>query len=110
MCIRDSNKALSRYHQLKAEQAAGYDFSEGQLNDLGYVLLQEEHVQAAIAAFELNVEAFPKSPNALDSLAEALISNGQKRAATKLLKQALEIDPNFASAKQQLAKLNGAKL
>lgn len=107
---QDINKALSTYHQLKADQAAGYDFSEGQLNDLGYVLLQEEHVQAAIAAFELNVEAFPKSPNALDSLAEALISNGQKRAATKRLKQALEIDSNFASAKQQLAKLNDAKL
>ncbi|MCG9758993.1 hypothetical protein L1D50_07720 [Pseudoalteromonas sp. Isolate6] len=75
------------------------------MNDLGYALLGEEKNAAAIAAFELNVEAFPRSANGLDSLAEALIADNQLKRAKAILKQAMLLDPNLESAKKQLASL-----
>ncbi|NKC21200.1 MULTISPECIES: tetratricopeptide repeat protein [Pseudoalteromonas] len=75
------------------------------MNDLGYALLGEEKNAAAIAAFELNVGAFPGSANGLDSLAEALIADNQLKRAKAILKQAMLLDPNLESAKKQLASL-----
>ncbi|AUJ72466.1 serine hydrolase domain-containing protein [Pseudoalteromonas sp. NC201] len=98
-------EARSQYNRLKADRYNDYDFSEAQLNDLGYALLGEEKNAAAIAAFELNVEAFPSSANGLDSLAEALIADNQLKRAKAILKQAIVLDPNLESAKQQLASL-----
>lgn len=98
-------EARSQYNRLKADRYNDYDFSEAQLNDLGYALLGEEKNAAAIAAFELNVEAFPSSANGLDSLAEALIADNQLKRAKAILKQAIVLDPNLESAKKQLASL-----
>ena len=71
-------------------------FTENQMNAWGYELLNQNRLAEAVAAFELNVEFFPNSANALDSLAEGFERDGK-------LKQAAE---NYEKA-YKLAEKNG---
>src|SRR6185369_15707249 len=65
---------IAQYRDLKAKQAATYDFSESELNQLGYRLLQAGKLKEAVEIFKLNVEAYPQAPNTYDSLAEAYMN------------------------------------
>ena len=62
---------------------------ERSLNGLGYYFLQKKDVEKAIEAFELNIQYYPKSPNAYDSLADALEAKGLLEEALKTLDKAL---------------------
>ena len=98
--------AVARYRKLKAEQPEQFDFREPQLNVLGYALMNEaKKLPEAIEVFKLNVEAYPKSSNAFDSLAEAYASNGQKALAIQNYEQALALNPKNANAAKRLEKL-----
>lgn len=73
--------ALSQYQQLKKNNYDQYDFSEAQLNNLGYQLLYAGKFTEAIAILKLNTRNFPKSPNTYDSLAEAFLKSGDTTLA-----------------------------
>lgn len=77
--------ALSHYQGLKktyAEKGA-YDFSERSLNNFGYEVLEKKDTAAAIRVFTLNAQAFPKSANVWDSLAEAYMKAGDMKTAKR---------------------------
>ena len=97
--------AIAQYREAKRSEPDAWDFSETQLNLLGYALLGERKVEDAIAVFKLNAEAFPQSGNVYDSLAEALAAAGQKEQAIKNYARSLELDPTNRNAADQLAKL-----
>jgi CubicO group peptidase (beta-lactamase class C family) len=97
--------AAARYRELKATSTAEFDFGEGQLNNLGYELLQQKRTDDAIEVFKLNVEAFPESGNCYDSLAEAYMKAGQKDLAIKNYAKSLELNPKNRHAVDQLATL-----
>ncbi len=97
--------ATARYRELKASRAAEFDLTEGQLNTLGYELLQQKRTADAIEVFKLNVEAFPESGNGYDSLAEAYMKAGEKDLAIKSYAKSLELDPRNRNAVDQLATL-----
>ena len=59
---------IAHYRDLKAKQAATYDFAESELNRLGFMLSQTGKTKEAIALFKLNLESYPKSTTALDML------------------------------------------
>jgi hypothetical protein len=50
----------------------GYDFSEPELNGVGYALLGRRDIAGAIRVFELNAQQFPMSSNVFDSLGEGV--------------------------------------
>lgn len=83
--------AIGQYKQLKQNEPDKYDFSEAQLNNLGYKLIGENRIDEAIRIFRLNVEAYPESPNTYDSLAEALRLNGKLEESAKLYEKVLAI-------------------
>ena len=60
------------YEQLRTTAGTRYDFSEAELNRLGYTLLDKQRNGDAIRVFEVNVRQFPTSSNAFDSLGDAL--------------------------------------
>ncbi len=60
--------AVKQYHDLKAAQPTIYNFDEGELNSLGYRILNAKKFSDAIRIFQLNVEAYPRSSNVYDSL------------------------------------------
>jgi CubicO group peptidase (beta-lactamase class C family) len=105
---KDVQAAITQYRDLKANQKDAYDFSEGQLNGLGYQLMQMKRVKDAIEIFKLNVEMFPRSSNPHDSLAEAYMENGDKTLAIQNYKKALELNPKNTNAAEKLKKLESA--
>jgi len=52
------DSAVAQYHRLKREPPDAYNFSESELNRLGYQLLNHGKAQEAIVIFKLNAEIF----------------------------------------------------
>jgi len=97
---------VAQYRELKAKQTATYDFAEGELNRLGYQLLRTGKSKEAIEIFKLNVEAYPKSSNTYDSLAEAYVSSNDRELAIQNYKKSLELNPNNTNATEALKRLS----
>ncbi len=99
--------AVAEYRKLKAENSPAFDFSERELNTLGYQLLGKKRTKDAIEIFKLNVEMFPKSANPYDSLAETYLADEQKDLALANYKKAVELDPTNANALHIVKRLEG---
>jgi CubicO group peptidase (beta-lactamase class C family) len=97
--------AKTLYETIEKSRSTEFDLTEGQLNNLGYELLQQKKNAEAIEVFKLNVEAFPESGNTYDSLGEAYMKAGQKELAIKSYAKSLELNPNNRNAVDQLATL-----
>lgn len=99
--------AINEYRDLKAHQMGAYDFSESELNGLGYALLRMKKVDEAVKILELNVEMYPASANTYDSLGEAFMAQGNREKAIANYRKSLELNPNNLNAVEQLKKLGG---
>ena len=97
--------AVAEYRDLKAKQAATYDFSEPQLNALGYRLMQTGKLKEAVEIFKLNVEAYPQAFNPYDSLAEAYMNLNERELAITNYKKSIELNPKNTGAIENLKKL-----
>ena len=99
--------AVAEYRRLKAGNNAMYDFSENELNTLGYQLFNQERTKDAIEIFKLNVEMFPQASNPYDSLGEAYLKDGQKELALANYKKSVELNPGNAGAVQVIKRIEG---
>lgn len=99
--------AVAEYRRLKAENSPTFDFSETELNTLGYQLLGKKRTKDAIEILKLNAEMFPKSANVYDSLGEAYLADNQKDLALASYKKAVELNPANAVALQIVKRLEG---
>ena len=97
--------AIEQYMELKKDQPDSFTFVENDLNMLGYQLLWRDMKDEAIEVFKLNIQAYPKSANPYDSLAEAYLASGDEKLAIENYEKAVSIDPNFSSAVDALKKL-----
>jgi tetratricopeptide (TPR) repeat protein len=80
-------------------------FTEIETNILGYRLMQQGNLPAAIEVFKLNVEAYPKSFNVYDSLAESYMNAGQNELAIEFYEKSLELNPANTNGIDMLKKL-----
>lgn len=108
LSTRGIDAAVEQYHALKSTQADAYNFDEDELNSLGYQLLSKKNFKDAIRILQLNVEAYPQSGNAYDSLAEAYMDSGDNGLAIANYQKSLQLDPSNGNAVQMLKKLNSA--
>lgn len=100
--------AVKQYRELKASApSASYNFDEDQLNGLGYQLINQKKFGEATHIFQLNVEAYPQSSNAYDSLGEAYMDAGDKERAIANYRKSLELNPKNANGAAMLRKLEG---
>lgn len=101
----------SAYETAKSEIASikerknDYYFLENELNNLGYKLLGENKLEAAIAAFKINVDKFPNSANVYDSYGEAQMKAGNKELAIENYEMSLKLNPQNDNAKEMLKEL-----
>ncbi len=96
---------IAQYRELKAKESATYDFSEPELNSLGYRLMGAGKLKEAVEIFKLNVEAYPEAFNTYDSLAEAYMNSNEHELAVKNFKKSLELNPKNTNAVEMLKKL-----
>lgn len=102
---RGVDAGIALYQQLRTAEPARFDFSEQELNGLGYALLEQRRPADAIRIFELNLRQFPNSANAFDSLGDAFHRHGKRTEAVKAYSRAVELDPSNANAREKLSKL-----
>jgi tetratricopeptide (TPR) repeat protein len=84
-----------------------FQYSEHQINSLGYDFINQGNYKMAISILKYNATTFPNSSNAFDSLGEAYMKNGQKDMAIENYEKSLELNPNNTNAKEMLKQLKG---
>ena len=102
---RDADAAVTQYRELKRTNPNGYNFDEGALNRLGYMLLEKGRNADAVTIFKLNVEEYPKSSNVYESLADAYAKDGQKQQAIANYHKSVELDLKNQNAANKLKEL-----
>jgi dienelactone hydrolase len=114
-------RARQLYDQAKSRDTGVVLFPEAETNLLGYSLLQAGSIKDAIAVFQLNVEAYPRSANACDSLSDGYLAMGNKEEALKYAQKAIDLldtDPNATlefkrlvreGAEKKIKELRGGK-
>ena len=83
---------------------------EARLNALGYQLLNRGSRDEAVRILAYNVRRFPKSFNALDSLAEAYLIRGDRDEAIKHYRMAVAINPGDTDYAKRVLANSKAKL
>jgi len=78
---------------------------ESSINAMGYRLLENGEIEAAIKVFDLNTGTFPLSANAWDSLAEAIMAKGDHEMAIWYYRVSLKFDPESINAAQMIEQL-----
>jgi len=78
---------------------------EGAINMMGYGFLQGGQVQEAVEVFLANVELFPDSWNAFDSLAEAYAKLGNIERAIHYYEASLLLNPKNEAGAKKLSEL-----
>jgi tetratricopeptide (TPR) repeat protein len=81
--------------------------AEGGVNRLGYEFLPDDP-ETAIELFRLNVELYPQSGNAYDSLGEAYMIAGDRDLAIENYRRSLELDPANENAVEKLRELGAS--
>lgn len=98
----DVIEELLRQHQDDGEILATV---ESRLNAAGYSAAFAGDFELAERILALNTELFPDSANTWDSLAEVTLYLGDRDRALALYHKALEVDPEFSNAKQQIERI-----
>lgn len=105
LSANDLPSAVKLYRAFKADSTNTYVNTERSINNLGYRLLEMKRLEHALEIFKLNVESYPQSANAYDSLAEAYMMNGNKELAVKNYERSLVLNPANSNAVEILRKL-----
>jgi predicted alpha/beta superfamily hydrolase len=83
---------------------------EARINALGYQLLNRGALAEAVRVLAYNVKRFPKSFNALDSLAEAYLASGDRENALKYYRLAVAGNPGDTDFAKRILANSKAKL
>ncbi|MBS1532183.1 MAG: beta-lactamase family protein [Bacteroidetes bacterium] len=96
--------ALAHFNELKSD-TAHYYLDEGEMNSLGYAMLNDSHASEALEVIRLNTILFPASWNTYDSYADMLAKAGKKEEAIMMYKKAVQMNPKDDDGKQALKQL-----
>jgi len=91
------------------QKDAGFELTEGDMNEFGFILMAKQKYNDAVAIFKLNISRYPNSGNLYDSLAEAYVKTGDKKLAIENFKKCVELNPKNEYAAEQLKKLEAEK-
>jgi dienelactone hydrolase len=108
--------AAQLFREERKRDRDAFLFPESMLNQLAYTRLQAGEKDDALELFKLNVEAYPTSSNAQDSLADGYFALGQNALALAAEQKCLELLPadtindQFKAALREAAEQKIAKL
>lgn len=99
-------KAIETHYSLKENFKNEYGFENpSELNKLGYELLREKKIDAAIKIFSLNVNEFPNISNTYDSRGEAYFIKKEYLLSKNDYLKVLDLEPTNQNAKTMLLKI-----
>ncbi len=102
----DVEKAVGQARRYKEINPSWTFYPENAVNEIGYRFLYAlNRPQIALEIFKLNVDMNPRSGNAYDSYAEALVVLDRIEEAIESYEKALELDPQNENAKKMIDDL-----
>lgn len=108
------SKARQIYDETRKTDKKTVIFSEEDLNQFGYELLQGGRAKDAIVVFKMNNEEYPNSANTYDSLSDGYLADGNNDEALRLAEKTLEMLAKDTQApdefKQQVRESAEAKI
>jgi 2-polyprenyl-3-methyl-5-hydroxy-6-metoxy-1,4-benzoquinol methylase len=104
------DQARARFAEIRTKQAGEFAVVEKEFITLGYKLMRGRKLEEAKAVFQMNLEAFPDSWNAWDSLAESHFAIGETDLAEKAYVKSMELNPKNENAKGFLSHIRGGRL
>ena len=93
------------YVAYKSDPPTAALYTEPLVNAMGYALMNQGQLDAAVRLFELNADSYPNSFNTWDSLAESHMNKGDDAKAIELYTKSLEINPGNQNATDMIAKI-----
>jgi CubicO group peptidase (beta-lactamase class C family) len=106
VAVRGLGPAVQFTDSLAQVHDSTYDFSEPELNELGYFLAGLKQLNAARTVLEMNVRAYPASGNVYDSLVEIELQQGDEQAAIRDYRKSPELNPANLNAATVLKRLH----
>jgi CubicO group peptidase (beta-lactamase class C family) len=106
--LRGAAAGLMTYDSLRS-QLDSSAFPENLLNGLGYRFLSLNRPADAVALFQRNVELFPQSSNAFDSLGDGLVAIGNKKEAIRSYLKSYELDSRNQRALTEANRLRAER-
>ncbi|MBS0029915.1 alpha/beta hydrolase-fold protein [Chitinophaga sp. 22321] len=103
--ISDYTSIVTHFKKLSTE--FGYDIkpNEDFVNSCGYKQLELKNFDTALDIFRHNISNYPRSANVYDSMGEACLVKGDKEAAIRYYRKAVELDPYNEERRETLKKL-----
>lgn len=104
----ESDDAASVIQEMVATNTNDEEFLstiEARINAAGYAAAFAEDLDRSQEILRLNTDFFPQSANTWDSLAEVTLYTGNQKAALDFYRRALQADPDFVNAAEQIEKL-----
>ncbi len=86
-----------------------YFLSEDEFNTIGYDLMNNDKLDAALAILAMNTELYPSSYNVYDSYGEALAKKGRTAEAIAMYRKSLTLKPDSSSGIEALQKLTAQR-
>ena len=102
---KEYHKALEGYLAIQQNDSLDRTIREGTFNSLGYRLMNDKKIEAAIEIFKINTKLYPKSSNTYDSLGDAYLRKKDTVSAINFYKKALSINPENSSSKRMLKRI-----
>ncbi|HEY6251427.1 MAG TPA: serine hydrolase [Candidatus Angelobacter sp.] len=107
--LKRGQVAITEYKQARKDKKS-IALPESRMNTLGYLLIAKGRTDNAIEIFKMNVDDFPDSWNAYDSLGEAYFRAGDDAQAIKNYQRSLELNPKNTSASTVLDRIEHPKV
>lgn len=93
------------YRAFKDDPANAAIYTERDVNGMGYALMNQGLLEAAVRLFELNAASYPNSFNTWDSLAEGYLAQERFDDAEANYEKSLELNPSNDNARTKLAEI-----
>jgi tetratricopeptide (TPR) repeat protein len=106
MDVSTVNKIKKHYQDVSGHFGFKVPAPESLANQLGYQALRMKKNAAAQAFFEMNIENYPQSFNAFDSMGDFYAATGDKPKAIENYRKALALK-EFPDTRKKLEDLEG---
>jgi CubicO group peptidase (beta-lactamase class C family) len=101
---KGADYAAVRLNELKND-TENYNFSENDVNNMAYEMLENDYPAQALETFKLNTFLFPASDNVYESYGEGLLQIGKRDEAVRMFEKTLKINPQNEDAQKMLEKM-----
>lgn len=104
------DKVKEIYYAEKQKSPQNYTFENGNLDGLGYWLIDRNHPKEALDVFLFLVEVDPNFAGWVSSVGDAYVELDSIDQAIEWHKKALKMDPKYGYAKEEIERLSKKRL